>query len=114
QPASSSQSAGKAESKPSRVKIPFSQRVIPGAQFGTGMVKSVRLKEGVAYLEFVSDAPLPAGSVIRAYHEYALSGKTPICDLEVVRDDDGLAVAVARPGSDLTYLAVGDRAIVLR
>ena len=86
----------------------------PGAEFGIGMVKSVRLKEGVAYLEFSNDAPVPAGSVIRAYHEYAISGKTPICDLEVVRVEGGLAVAIARPGSELINLAVGDRALVLR
>jgi len=114
QQASSSESEGRAESKRPRVKIPFSQRVIPGAQFGTGMVKSVRLKEGVAYLEFSNDTPVPAGSVIRAYHEYAISGKTPICDLEVLRDEGGLAVVIARPGSELTNLAVGDRALVLR
>jgi len=103
-----------AESKRPREKIPFSQRIIPGAEFGIGMVKSVRLKEGVAYLEFSNDAPVPAGSVIRAYHEYAISGKTPICDLEVVRVEGGLAVAIARPGSELINLAVGDRALVLR
>jgi len=102
------------ELKRPRAKVPFSQRIIPGAEFGTGMVKSVRLKEGVAYLEFSTDAPVPAGSVIRAYHEYAISGKTPICDLEVVRQEGGIAVAVPRSGSELINLAVGDRALVLR
>jgi hypothetical protein len=114
QRASTSESENKAEPQRSHGKVPFSQRTIPGAQFGTGVVKSVRLKEGVAYLEFSSNAAVPPGSVIRAYHEYAITGKTPICDLEVIRDDGGVAAAIARPGSELMNLAIGDRAIVLR
>jgi hypothetical protein len=90
------------------------QRTIPGAQFGTGMVTSVRLKDGLAMLEFANDGAVPPGSVVRAYHEYALTGKTAVCDLEVVRGEGGLAAAVARSGSELTALSIGDRVVVLR
>jgi len=78
------------------------------------MVTSVRLKDGLALLEFANDAAVPPGSLLRAYHEYALTGKTAVCDLEVVRGEGGMAAAMARQGSELTALSVGDRAIVLR
>jgi hypothetical protein len=91
-----------------------SQRKIPGQEFGVGMVRSVRFKEGFAVLEFENAAIVPPGSVIRAYHEFALSGKSPVCDLEVVDGGDGRTLAIARSGSDLTALNVGDRAIVLQ
>jgi hypothetical protein len=100
--------------KRSKAAVPSAQRQIPGAQFGTGMVTSVRIKEGVALLEFANEAAVPPGSVLRAYHEFALTGKTAVCDLEVVRGEGGVAAAVPRSGSELTALSIGDRAIVLR
>jgi len=97
-----------------RPAIPAAQREIPGAQFGTGMVTSVHLKDGVALLEFATEAAVPPGSVVRAYHEYALTGNTAVCDLEVVRGEGGRAAAVARRGSKLTALSIGDRVLVLQ
>jgi hypothetical protein len=102
------------QQKRSKPAVPAAQRQIPGAQFGTGMVTSIRIKEGLALFEFANDAAVPPGSVLRAYHEYALTGKTAVCDLEVVRGEGGVAAAVPRSGSELTALSIGDRAIVLR
>jgi hypothetical protein len=100
--------------KRSKPAIPAAKRTIPGAQFGTGVVTSVRLKDGLAMLEFDTSAAVPPGSIVRTYHEYALTGRTPVCDLEVVRGEGGMAAAVARSGSELTALSVGDQAVVLR
>jgi hypothetical protein len=100
---------------PKRAKpVPVSERKLPGAEFGTGIVTAVKLKEGVALLEFSDTADIPPGSVLRAYHDYALSGRSAVCDLEVIRGEGGMAAVFARSGSDLTKLSVGDRAIVLR
>lgn len=90
------------------------QRILPGQEFGVGTVTSLRFKDGVAILEFENSALVPPGSIIRAYHEFALSGKSPVCDLEVVDGGDGRTVAVARAGSQLTALNVGDLAVVLQ
>ena len=57
---------------------------------------------------------MPAGSLVRVYHVYALVGKKAVCDLEVVRGQDGIAAAVPREGSSLSQISVGDEAIVLR
>jgi len=93
---------------------PGAARIIRGAKFGTGMVAAIHLKEGVALLEFAGEAAVPPGSIVRTYHDFALSSNTVVCDLEVVRGEAGLAAAVARPGQQLKNLAIGDRAIVLR
>src|SRR6476659_6312350 len=95
--------------KRSKPIIPMAQREFPGAEFGMGMVGAIRAKEGVALLEFATEAAIPTGSVIRAYHEFALTGKTAVCDLEVVRGEGGVAAAVPRAGSELSALSVGDR-----
>ena len=87
---------------------------LPGQEFGVGTVTSVRFKEGLAVLEFENSAIIPPGAVIRAYHEFALSGRSPVCDLEVVDGADGRTVVVARSGSQLTALNVGDQAVVLQ
>jgi hypothetical protein len=100
--------------KRASLTLPAARRQIPGAQFGTGMVTSLRFKEGLALIEFANDGAVPPGSVVRAYHEYALTGKKSVCDLEVIRGESGLAAAVARPGSALSALSIGDRAIVLQ
>jgi hypothetical protein len=100
-----------AESPPAKATA---KRVAPGAKYGAGVVRSVHLKDGIALLEFESDSELPPGSIVRAYHEFALSGKTAVCDLQVVRGENGTAAAVARSGSQLTHLSVGDHAIVLQ
>jgi hypothetical protein len=89
-------------------------RQLPGAEFGTGTVTSVRLKDGIALIEFDTDTSLPAGSLLRAYHQYALVGKKAVCDLQVVESENGKAVAVARGKSQLSDLAVGDRAVILQ
>src|SRR5439155_3308304 len=102
--------------QPPRAKSskPATQRTPPGAKFGTGTVTAIHLKEGVAVLEFSSEAALPPGSIVRTYHDFALTGKTAVCDLEVIRGEAGLAAAVARRGNQLKDLAIGDRAIVLQ
>jgi hypothetical protein len=102
------------DTKRSKPTVPMAQRQIPGARYGTGMVTSIHLKEGVALLEFANEAAVPPGSVLRAYHEYALTGNTAICDLEVVRGEGGLAAAVPRSGNKLTALSIGDRVLVLQ
>jgi hypothetical protein len=89
-------------------------RQLPGAEFGTGSVTSVRLKDGMAVIEFNTDASLPAGAVIRAYHQYALVAKKAVCDLQVVESENGKAVAIAYGRSQLSDLSVGDRAVVLQ
>jgi hypothetical protein len=111
------QSENAAPQKPAATKKAAraaAQRKLPGQEFGVGTVTSVRFKEGLAILEFENSALVPAGSIIRAYHEFALTGKSPVCDLEVVDGGDGRTVAVARSGHELTTLNVGDRAIVLQ
>ncbi|MEX2176532.1 MAG: hypothetical protein WD872_19360 [Pirellulaceae bacterium] len=90
------------------------ERKLPGAEFGTGVVTSVRMRDGLAFLEFQDNATVPPGSVLRAYHEYALANRKAICDLEVVRTQPGAAIARPRAGSQIGELSVGDQAIVLR
>jgi hypothetical protein len=104
------------ESKPATRKHAKSTvpQQLPGAQFGTGWVTSIRVKDGTAVIEFENDSVVPTGSVLRAYHEYALTGKRAVCDLQVVESDSGLVVAVANGRSSLTDLAVGDRTVVLQ
>jgi hypothetical protein len=90
------------------------RRQLPGAQFGAGVVTSVRMREGLAHLEFNTNASLPRGSVIRAYHEFALTSEQPVCDLEVILSEPGMAIAKPKNGSRLGALSVGDCAIVLQ
>ena len=87
---------------------------LPGAQFGTGSVLSIRPKDQLVVLQFAPGTAVPTGSLVRVYHEYALVGKKAVCDLEVVRGQDGIAAAVPREGSSLSQISVGDEAIVLR
>ncbi len=87
---------------------------LPGTQFGTGWVTSVRAKDGTAVIEFENGSTVPTGSVLRAYHEYALTGKRAVCDLQVVESDSGAVVVVANGRSQLTDLTVGDRTVVLQ
>ena len=87
---------------------------LPGTQFGTGSVLSIRPKDQLVVLQFAPGSTVPAGSLVRVYHEYALVGKKAVCDLEVVRGQDGIAAAVPREGSSLSQISVGDEAIVLR
>jgi hypothetical protein len=93
---------------------PATPRQIPGAEFGTGTVTSVRLKDGLAVIEFNTEASLPAGSVLRAYHQYALVAKKAVCDLQVVESENGKAVAIVYGRSQLSDLSIGDRAVVLQ
>ncbi len=104
------------ESKPASRKAVKSTvpHQLPGTQFGTGFVTSVRVKDGTAVIEFENDSVVPTGSVLRAYHEYALTGKRAVCDLQVVESDSGSVVAVANGRSQLTDLTVGDRTVVLQ
>jgi hypothetical protein len=99
--------------KPARPKA-VTSRQIPGAEFGAGTVTSVRLKDGLALIEFNTDASLPAGSLLRAYHQYALVSRKAVCDLQVIESENGKAVAVANGKSQISDLAVGDRALVLQ
>lgn len=87
---------------------------LPGAQYGMGSVLSIRPKDNLVVLQFAPGASVPAGSLVRVYHEYALAGKKAVCDLEVVRGQDGIAAAVPREGSSLSQISAGDEAIVLR
>lgn len=89
-------------------------RQLPGSQFGTGVVSSVRMKEGTAIVEFETAESVPNGSILRAYHFYALTGKRPVCDLLVIDSGEGHAVAVVNGKSQLTDLSVGDHAVVLQ
>jgi hypothetical protein len=89
-------------------------RELPGAKFGTGTIGSVRLRDGVAMIEFDTNDSVPVGSIIRAYHEYAFSARKTVGDLQVIRNDGHVAIAVPYNGSDLTAFTVGDQAIVLR
>jgi hypothetical protein len=89
-------------------------RQLPGAEFGTGTVTSVRIKDGMALIAFNTEGSLPAGSVVRAYHQYALIAKKAVCDLQVVESENGKAVVVAYGSSQLSDLSVGDRAVVLQ
>jgi hypothetical protein len=90
------------------------RREIPGAKFGTGTIGSVRLRDGVVMIEFDTNESLPAGSIIRAYHEYAFAARKTVGDLQVVRSEGHVAIAVPYNGSELTAFTVGDQAIVLR
>jgi hypothetical protein len=90
------------------------RREVPGAKFGTGTIGSVRLRDGVAMIEFDTNESLPAGSIIRAYHEYAFAARKTVGDLQVVRSEGHVAIAVPYNGSELTAFTVGDQAIVLR
>lgn len=87
---------------------------LPGAQYGTGSVLSVRAKDNLVVLQFAPGSAVPAGSLVRVYHEYALAGKKAVCDLEVVRGENGIAAAVPREGNALAQVSAGDEAIVLR
>jgi hypothetical protein len=87
---------------------------LPGSQFGTGSVLSVRPKDQLVVLQFAPGSAVPAGSLVRVYHEYALAGKKAVCDLEVVRGENGIAAAVPREGNTLAQISAGDEAIVLR
>jgi hypothetical protein len=89
-------------------------RQLPGAEFGTGSVTSIRLKDGTALIEFNTDSSLPAGSLVRVYHQYALVAKKAVCDLQVIESENGRAVAIAHGRSQLSDVAVGDRAVVLQ
>jgi hypothetical protein len=99
--------------KPARPKA-AAPRQLPGAEFGTGTVTSIKLKDGLAVIEFNTDSSLPAGSLVRVYHQYALVTKKAVCDLQVIESEDGKAVAIAYGKSQLSDLAVGDRAAVLQ
>ena len=99
---------------PLPAKNKTSMRQLPGSQFGTGVISSVRMKDGMAVVEFDTQAAVPPGSIIRAYHYYALTGKKPVCDLQVVDSAEGRAIAVVNGKSQLTNLAVGDQAVVLQ
>jgi hypothetical protein len=90
------------------------RRVLPGEKFGTGTIASVRLRDGVAMIEFDSTEAVPAGSIIRAYHTYFLTNKKTVGDLEVIRTEGNVAIAVPYNGGQLAALTVGDEAIVLR
>jgi hypothetical protein len=90
------------------------RREIPGEKFGTGTIGSVRLRDGVAMIEFDAADSVPTGSIIRAYHEYAFSARKTVGDLQVIRTEGHVAVAIPYNGSELTAFTVGDQAIVLR
>ena len=90
------------------------RRELPGEKFGTGSIGSVRLREGVAMIEFDTADSVPAGSIIRAYHEYAFAARKNVGDLQVIRTEGRVAIAVPYNGSELTAFTVGDQAIVLR
>jgi hypothetical protein len=87
---------------------------LPGDEFGVGTISSVRFKDGLAIVEFGGERAVPAGSILRAYHQFALTGNSAVCDLEVVDGQQGQAIAIARRGSQITSLTVGDRAVVLQ
>jgi len=90
------------------------RRELPGEKFGAGTVASVRLRDGVAMVEFDTADSVPPGSIIRAYHAYAFAARKTVGDLEVIRSEGNVAVAVPHNGTELTALTVGDQAIVLR
>ena len=73
-----------------------------------------RLVESMALIEFNTDASLPEGSLLRAYHQYALITKKAVCDLQVIESENGKAVVVAHGKSQLSDLAVGDQGVVLQ
>lgn len=100
--------------QPTRLLRSGGERKIPGQEFGVGRVTKIRMKDGLAIIEFSGETSVPAGSIVRAYHEYALTGKSAVCDLEIVDGQVGNAIAVARHGSELGSLTVGDHAIVLQ
>jgi hypothetical protein len=106
--------SARATADPTAAARPAMQRKLPGAEFGTGIVTSVRLREGLAYIEFDANGTVPRGSVVRAYHEFALTTNQAVCDLEVILSEPGMAIAKPKAGSRIGELAVGDHAIVLR
>jgi len=95
-------------------RLPVVPRLLPGQEFGSGTVVAVRRRDGVVALKFESPLPVPPGSILRAYHEFALSGKTSVCDLEIIQSEAGVTTAVPRPGHHLRKLEVGDSAVVLQ
>lgn len=105
-------SPSSADSQPRTTRRPLPP--LPGAEFGTGSVLSIRPKDNLVVLQFAEGAAVPAGSLVRVYHQYALAGKKAVCDLEVLRGENGIAAAVPREGSSLAQISVGDEAIVLR
>jgi hypothetical protein len=90
------------------------RRELPGEKFGAGTVGSVRLRDGVAMVEFDSNESVPPGSIIRTYHAYAFADKKAAGDLEVIRSEGNVAIGVPYNGCQLSSLTVGDQAIVLR
>jgi hypothetical protein len=99
--------------KPARPKA-LAPRQSPAAEFGTGTVTRVLLKDRVVLIEFNTNASLPAGSLLRAYHRHASATKKAVCDLQVVESENGKAIAIAHSQGQLSDLAVGDRAVVLQ
>lgn len=86
----------------------------PGEKFGAGTVASIRLNDGVAILEFAAAEMVPGGAIVRTYHDHTAGDTRAVCDLKVVSTAGGVAVAVPHNGGELSALAIGDQAIVLR
>lgn len=93
---------------------PAQPRELPGDKYGAGTIGSVRAGDGVVLIEFESASSVPAGSIIRAYHERASAERKAVGDLEVVHSQGNVAVAVPHNGSQVAAFAIGDRAVVLR
>ncbi|QDU25279.1 hypothetical protein ETAA8_03430 [Anatilimnocola aggregata] len=82
--------------------------------FGPAVATAVDHKNNEATVSFPGGETAPVGSILRGYHNYALTGKHAVGDFVVIQSDPGIAIVRPRGQTRLGKLMSGDELILLQ
>jgi hypothetical protein len=82
--------------------------------FGPAKTMSVDRQNNEATVGFPGGETPPVGSILRAYHHYALTGRQAVGDFVVIQSDAGVAIVRPRGQTRLVKLMSGDEMVVLQ
>lgn len=101
-----------APQQPAAQQAPRSQPTFD--QYGPALAASVDLRNNQATINFPNGETVPTGSILRAYHNYAFTGKQPVGDFIVIQSTAGFAVVRPHGNTRLGKLVAGDDLVVLQ
>lgn len=77
-----------------------------------GVAASVDLRNNQAMINFPQGETVRVGTMLRAYHTYAFTGKQPVGDFQVIQSTPGFAIVRPHGQTKLNKLVSGDQMLV--
>ncbi|WP_254512216.1 hypothetical protein [Anatilimnocola floriformis] len=81
----------------------------PAEQLGAAVTASVDVRNNQAMVNFTQGEQIRVGTVLRAYHNYAFTGRQPVGEFVVIQSTPGFAIVRPHGQTRLNKLVSGDQ-----